>query len=377
MISEADIRTLIQVDDEPAVSIYLPVHAALPERQKNAIRFRKLMREAEEGLRAQGAVPERFLEATRRAFEPEPPVEGRETRGLAVFTTGGEPTIRALHGAPPEHVAVRRGFDVLPLLPFVEASGRFFVITLDQASPKLMRGDRTGLATVAEDVMERSLGDIRGSTELDTALGFHSAGRGGSGRGTGYSQASGESAEDYERIELDLYARGVARAVDDRLKSESAPLVPVGEPSLLGMFRKHCRYAGLTETAVAKLPAGLDDDELFRATLAIAEEPLSRPVREATARAVEGHNRGDGTVSVIPAEALEAAEQGRVGTLLLARTPAGAALRVAEPDGENPEERRDLCDRVVRATVLHGGEVMPVGPGDLPEEAPMAALFRF
>lgn len=380
MISHADIKTLIEVDADPAVSLYLPVHPALPERQKNAIRLRNLLREAEDRLRARGAEAEAVLAAARRAFEPEPPVEGRETKGLAAFTAGDEPTIFALHAAPREHVAVGRGYDVLPLLPFLEGTGRFFVITLDRSSPTLLSGNRLGLETVATEVMERSLDAIRGTTELPTALGFHSTGPGGRAGASGYRHAHGESPEDYEQTELDRFAHGIARAVEHRLKSATAPLVPVGEPNLLGMFRAHCRYAGLTDRAVAKSPAGLDPAELFRATLDVADESLSEPVRKALDRASEGHHRGDGSVSIAPAAIAEAAKQGRVGTLLLARDAAGASLRATEPDGsdaESHEEQRRLCDRIVRATVLHGGAVTPVSPDDLPEAAPMAALFRF
>ncbi len=380
MISHDDIKTLIQADADPAVSLFLPVHAALPERQKNAIRIRNLMREAEDRLRERGASPDTVLAATRRAFEPEPPVEGRDTKGLAAFTAGGEPTIFALQGAPREHVAVGDGFDILPLLPFLEGQGRYFVITLDRAAPTLYRGNRVGLETVAEEVMERSLDAIRGSTELPTALGFHSTGPSGRAGASGYRHAHGESPEDYEQTELDLFAHGIARAVERHLKSETAPLVPVGEPNLLGMFRTHCRYAGLTDSAVAKSPAGLDGAGLFRATLAVADEALAEPVRNAVARAAEGHHRGDGTVSVAPTEIADAAEQGRIGTLLLARDATGFALRATEADGDEENEaaeRRSLCDRIVRATIRHGGEVMPVGPEDLPASARMAALFRF
>ena len=374
MIGNEDIRRLAEVDADPAVALYLPVHAAYPESEKNAIRLRNLMREAEDRLRERGADPDAVLGAARRALEPEPPVASRATRGLAIFIAEGEPTTLALPGAPPEHVAVGHGFDVLPLVPFVEPDGRFYALALDRESPTLYRGDRLGLEEAATGVMERSLEQIRGMTELPGTVGFHSAGRGGAGRGLGYAQASGESAEDYEKTELDVFARGVAHAAEDLLKSETAPLVPVGEPGLLGLFRKHCRYPGLTEDAVVKSPAGLDADELFRATLAVAEAPLAAPAREAVARVAEGHNRDDGSASIAPTKIADAAAQGRVGTLLLARAAGGGALRVIE---EGPKEARALCARILGETLKHGGAVMAVEPDDLPGESAVAALFRF
>lgn len=374
MVSHADIRSLIEREADPAVSIYMPVWPALPDRKKNAIRARKLLRAAEDRLRATGHDAEAVLAAARRALDPEPPVEGRGTWGLAVFAARGEVRVVPLPGRPGERVAVDAGFDVLPLLPFADDAGRFYVLTLDQAAPALYRGDRGKLEQVASGVMERSLAEIRGTTELPGDVGFHAAGPAGQGRPAAFRHAQGESPDDYQQTELDRFAHGVARAAERRLKAETAPLVPVGEPNLLGMFRRHCRYGGLTGRAVAKSPAGLDEAELHRLALEIAEAALAHPAREALARLGEAHNRGDGTVALDPDEVAEAAAAARVGTLLIACDPPGNG-----PDSEDAtaQERRALHRRVVRAVMAHGGEVLAVAPDDLPVGTDMAALLRF
>lgn len=383
MVSKVDIRRLAEARPDPAISLYLPVHGAFPERQKNAIRLRNLLRRAEDELERRGVDPEPLLARARRAFDPEPSVEGRGTHGLAVFLSADELESFALSGAPRERLHVGAGFDVLGLLPFADDAGRFYVLTLDQSAPALIRGDRTGLETVARGVMERSLAEIRGTTELPANFGAHAAGPGGGrvgGRPATVQHAQGESPDDYQQTELDQFAHGVARAAEDRLKGESAPLVPVGEPNLLGMFRRHCRYAHLTDKGVAKSPAGLAEGELHRLTLKLVEEYISAPVREAVARAAQGHKRDDDTVSLRPAEIRAAAEQGRVGMLLLARAANGAEVRAsesAESSAESSAEARGLTAEIVRLTLTHRGEVTTTEPEALPEAAAMAALFRF
>lgn len=381
MVSKADIRALAEAEPDPAVSIYMPAHAAMPDRRKNAVRLRNLMRQAAEGLAARGAEPEAFLAEARRAFEPEPAVEGRDTQGLAVFIAEGVLRSFLLPGRPPELAAVGRGFRLAPLVPFADSAGRYFVLTLDRANPRLWRGDRLGLAPMAERVMERSLDEIRGRTEFPAEIGYHPSGPGGAGRVPGrpaaaMRHAQGESAEDYEQTELDLFAHGIARAVEHRLNRETAPLVPVGEPGLLGMFRRHCRHAGLTGAALAKAPAGLKPAELHRQTLEIASEALARPAREAVARAAEGLGRADGSVLSEPERILEATGQGRVATLLVARNPAGPGLRAEAELSGNPGGG-ELCEAVLRTALSHGGEVMAVEPDALPGGAAMAALLRF
>ena len=374
MVSKTDLTDLVATRTDPAVSVYLPVHGAMPDRRKNAIRLRNLLREAEERLAARGNDPTPILAVAREAFDPEPPIETWDTMGVAIFITDDRVKLLKLARAPREAVAVGQGFAITPMLPFLDNGERFYVITLDQASPTLFRSDGHALTTVATDVMERSLHAIRGMTELPADVGLHSMALGGPGGSAQYRHAQGDSPEDYRQIELDQFAKSIAKALERHLKRESAPLVPVGEPNLLGMFRHHCHYAGLTRKGVAKSPRGLDADALFAETHAIAEPILAGPRREALDRVAGAHNRGDGPVSIDPGQIVSAAEEGRVGTLLLARDETGSRLKAAS---EGDEAKGELCDRIARATLRNGGDILAVGTNDLPGEATMAALFRY
>lgn len=380
MVTKADVRALIDVDEDPAISIYMPVHATFPDRNKNVIRLRNLMRRAEDELRARGADPEAVLARARELLEPAPPVDGLDTAGLAIFITADEVRALPLPGRPQPLIHVGRGFHIAPLVPSVEHS-RYFAITLDQTSPTLYRGNRASFERLAEGVTEQSLDEIRGVTQIPARTGYHAsgpAGRGPSGRPDATHHAQGEAPEDYEQVELDQYSHAIARAVEKKLRGEEAPLIPVGQPNLLGMFRRHCRYPGLGEEAVAKSPAHLDDEELHRLTLEVASASLGRPAREAASRAVAAHSRGDATVAIEPRQILEAAGMGRVEALLLARSPNDGGVWVPEDEsGETPGDGALLREELVRAVVGQGGSVMSVEPEALPGEASVAALYRF
>lgn len=385
MVTKADVRALIDVDEDPAVSIYMPVHASFPDRNKNIIRLRNLMRQAEDELRARGADPAAVLARARELLEPTPPVDGLDTKGLAIFITADDVRSFSLPGRPDEFIRVGRGFHIAPLVPSVEHS-HYFALTLDQSTPTLFRGNRFSFERLAENVAEQSLEEIRGVTQLPGRTGYHASGPAGRarfsqrqfGRPDAVHHAQGEAPEDYEQIELDQFTHGIARAVDNRLHGEDAPLIPVGQPNLLGMFRKHCRYPGLNEEAVAKSPAHLDEQDLHRLTLEVTGEVLARPARDAASRAVAAHNRGDETVAIKPRKILEAAAMGRVEALLLARNPNGGGLWVPEDEGaEHPGEGADLREQLVRAVASQGGRVMSVERDALPDEASVAALYRF
>ena len=381
MVTKADVKALIEVDEEPAISIYMPVHATFPDRNKNIIRLRNLMRQAEDELRARGADPAAVLARARDLLEPTPPVDGLDTRGLAIFVTADDVRTFSLPARPAESIHVGRGFHIAPLVPSVEHS-QYYAVTLDQNAPALYRGNRFSFERIAKDVAEQSLDEIRGVTQVPARTGYHPsgpAGRGPAGRPDAMHHAQGEAPEDYEQIELDQYTHGIARAVEKKLTGEDAPLIPVGQPNLLGMFRKHCRYPGLNEEAVAKSPAHLGEEDLHRLTLEVAGEILSRPGRDAASRAVAAHNRGDETVAIKPRKILEAAEMGRVEALLLARSPNGAGIWVPEDEEapEAPGEGARLREQLVRAVVAQGGSVMSVDADELPDNASVAALYRF
>jgi hypothetical protein len=272
-------------------------------------------------------------------------------------------------------VFVQRGFHLVPACAMLDPGPRFFVVTLDRETPRLLRAGPNGLADTGAPALGDALSEIRARTELPADVGFHPAGPAAGGRPAARHHAQGESPQDYEQVQLDQFARGVAAAVDAAMAAETAPLVPVGEPNLLGMFRSHCRYPDLTEDSVAKSPAGLDRGEILRAALAIADKQFPTPAATAVARFASRHNRGDSAASVRRDEILAAASTGRVATTLLARDSAGTGLTALARD--TPEIQLLEIDRIIRETLLHGGDIVPVGPRDLPGEATIAALFRY
>ncbi len=53
-VSQDELKNLIEVTQAPCISIYIPTQKAGPEVRQNPIRFKNLMREAEEHLHKMG-----------------------------------------------------------------------------------------------------------------------------------------------------------------------------------------------------------------------------------------------------------------------------------------------------------------------------------
>src|SRR4030043_228718 len=54
LLQRDELKTLIQRREEPCISIYMPTHRVFPETKQDPIRFKNLLREAEERLKIAG-----------------------------------------------------------------------------------------------------------------------------------------------------------------------------------------------------------------------------------------------------------------------------------------------------------------------------------
>ncbi len=365
MITRGQARDLATADSENAISIYMPLRRAFDERSQNVIRLRNFLRDAEDAGAGEAA-------AQIRAAVSEDPLEGHShAEGLAVFADASGARVVELPRAPTGAAHVQCGFRVAPLLPMLEADAAFRVIALDQESPTLYRADGSRLTVIEQDAMQRTMQRIRDETELPANVGHHSAGSAAGGRAAAKHHAQGESPDDYRKTQLELFARGVARTVEDLLKHDDAPLVAVGEPVILGLFRADCRHSALMEEGVAKSPAGLDADELRAEAAAVARRHFDRSRRKAAERLAERAGRDDGAALTDPELIAIAAEEGRVAEIVFARDDDALKIESAREDGA------DLADRILHAVLRHDGTVITAPSDLLPGGAVAGAVLRW
>ena len=379
MISKSEFLRLADVNQDPAVSIYLPVAPEFPQRAKNVIRLRNLVGDAADQLGENGDQFPELLGRLKKMEAHEPKIADRRVRGMAVFVTTESTETLPLPVPPPEMAVVQRGFHIAPLLAALDDGRDFLVVSVDHERVQLFAANRFDMKPLTGPSIDRTLSEIRQLTELPADVGFHPSGAATRGRPDARHHAQGDSPADYRQVQLDQYARAVAAAVDDLLSSETGPLVPVAEANFLGMFRKHCRYKGLTAQSVVKAPASLTIDEMHDAAKKVAEDCLRSPAAEAKARFEEGLNRGDGTVLIDSAEILGAATEGRVHTAIFEMANGKATeLRLTAPrDGEDLAERRRVCDAIAAGTLRHGGNVVLLPAGELSAPSGLAAIVRY
>ncbi|MFP3941695.1 MAG: hypothetical protein ACLF0P_15460 [Thermoanaerobaculia bacterium] len=380
-LSRAELEALMAHREGLCVSIYAPMVKAGPETQQNPIRFKNLVRQAQEGLEERGwsaKDAERFLQPAAELLYDSPFWQHQQD-GLAVFLAEGFFRHHLVPYTVHELTVIEDRFHLKPLLPLLSGDGRFYVLALSQKHVRLLEATR-------HSVRELDLGDL--PTSLDDALGYeveeshlqyHTGTRTAQGNRSPvyHGQGGGEDDAKPEILKFfNMLDDGVGSLVADR----QAPLVLAGVEFLFPIYREAADYPHLVEGGVPGNPDELGDDELRDRAWPLVEPLFRRSQEDAEARFRE--LLGTGQASAQLEEVVTAAYDGRVESLFVALgtrrwgrfDPENRQVILAEGNGPGTE---DLVDAAAIQSVLKGGAVFAVEPDQVPEGGPVAAVFRY
>jgi len=379
LLSRDELRALIEHRPGPCVSLFAPTHRAGGETQQDPIRFKNLLKGAEDRLAASGLrSPEvRALLEPARALLADALFWQHQREGLAVFLAPGWSCHYRLPLAVPELVVVAERFHVKPLLALYAGDGPFYVLALSQNQVRLLAGTRHSVEAVPLEGVPASLADALQREEAERGLQFHTRTPAGKGERAAIFHGHGdEEAKD----RLLRYFRQVDRGLGDLLRGEPAPLVLAAVEYLMPIYREANTFPHLLPEGIPGNPEGLAADELHRRAWAIVEPRLRTAERAAAARYRQ--LRGTGRTANDVEGAVVAASQGRVDTLFVPIgrqvwgrvDPETATVHMREAPEPGDE---DLLDLAAVHTLVHGGTVYPVEPGAGPDDAPLAAILRY
>lgn len=383
ILGREDLTDLVAYEAEPCVSIFLPMHRFGVEKRQNPLVLKRLLRSAEVQLRDSGFARE---EAEEILAPVEELVDSSELwvepcAGLALFAAPG--VYRAFHlDMPPKEAAiVSNRFAIRPLLPLLEADGRFYILALSIRHVRLLEADRHGVRSLDLPKLPANIRDALGSMEFYSELQVHSASPSAAlGRRKGVVHGHGDSDEEHFKRDLLNYFRKVADALRHGLADREAPLVLAAVEEYLPLYRTASGDPRLLETSVHGNPDFSTDEELRQKAWPIVEPKLLEERERALERFV--NLRGGARTSTDLAEIVLAARDGRVETLFVDRDaerwgscdPVRREARVHAGRAQGDEE---LLERAAVDTLSRGGMVHTVLPNAMPAPTPIAATFRF
>lgn len=381
-----ELRSLVQQRTGPCVSLYMPTHDAGADIQQDAIRFKNLLREAEERLRSRGMKQQEIdgvLAEARKLIDLDRIFWRSPKAGFAMFAAPGFFAHYHIPVKPTERVHVNDRFYVKPMLKLAAGDGRFYILALSQDAIRLLEATRYSVRQCDMKNIPTNLDEALQHEEFEAVqlrnpnMGPSNAG----GRpGAYFAHSAGDDQSEIRKGEIRDYFRIVDRGLHELLGENNAPIILAGVNYLLPMYREVATSAYLASDGVAGNPEMLSNDELHAQCLPIAREILLNSEREAVAKF---QNLSGGPKSSIDLkEILSAAHAGRVETVFVADDTECWGSYDIDSDAmalSSTEDlhNSDLLDLAATQTFATGGRVYVVGAAAVPGGEPVAAVFRF
>jgi len=374
-------RELAKTHDVNCISIYVPTSRAGKEvDQKHAqLKLKNMVNDVRSTLEESGKVAEEIHANLQRLekLQKDDHFFRHQSDGLAIYLQGSEISYYTLPVQFEPAYYIADHFYLIPVLPFFNDDGTFYLLALSQQKATLYEGSRHFMAELILDEGALKTPETDGGNK-EKSLQFRSAG--GTQKGVLYhGQGSGK---DDRQKELEKYFKSVDQAVNALLREEKSPLVLACVDPHFAVYRDLTSYQYLYPDFIPGNPDEIDAQMLHeKAWDAIEEHFLNERkferehIRNLSAR---------GRTSYSLDEILQASLDGRIETLFLQMgtdkyglydLDQRTVLRVRpEPEGNSVS----LFNMAATHALLKGGRVFLESKENMPfQETEINALFRF
>jgi hypothetical protein len=385
IVTRDDLRDLVAVQGGPCVALYQPTHRVGPDSRSYArqdpIRFKNLLRAAEQRLKAAGlrAAQARELLGPARQLLDDPVFWQYQADGLAVYLAPGFVRTFRVPLAFEELVVVAERFHVKPLIALLTGDGLFHLLALSQNEVRLLAGTRDHMAEVELPGAPRSLAEALQYDDPERQLQFHTGTPATGTRRSAMFHGHGVGIDDAKPNLLRFFQQ-LDRGVTAVIKDGAVPLVLAGVDYLLPIYRESNTHPALLADGIAGNPEGVPMDDLHARAWPLVEPHFLRGRSAAAER--YGRLKGTGKASSDLREVLPAAAEGRVDVLFVSGDDEvsgtfAADRRQVEIGAEAQGEGEDLLNLAAMHAILNRGTVYVLPRDQLPDTTPVAAVFRF
>lgn len=364
----AHLQQLIDHSQAESISIIMPTHAAGPEVQQNAIRFKNLVSQVTQQLIDGG----QGQTAIKKRLEPLHELQWDDvfwqhrTSGLALYFSDdaevGLITID-LHRSPGEFALVSDQFYLVTSVLDAVSQQSYLVLALTWEEARLYRASQASLESVKNDQFPVALLDVVLPPDPEEQLQFRTQST-GSGGTMFHGQGEGEAMIKSDRHRF-------LSEVGKRLKSirdeKSPPLVIVGTRDVLGEFTKATKVEASHQIEMS--PDSVSNSQFSeKILLQLEHEHVAKAGGRAEIEKFEAavaQNRGSHTADQI----IDAVNSGRVDCLLIEQ-------RVGYAPNQLASDEISQINTALIGTLQAGGRVVGCSDNSLGSSA-MAAIYRF
>jgi hypothetical protein len=199
--------------------------------------------------------------------------------------------------AVPEQMLLGNKFHIKPLLPLLDDSAPFWLLTISGTCTRLFQGSRWSFLEVPGVDLPQGLAEIRGMTNYEETQYANPISRRGA---LAHAQSLGKAPDELRKTELLELLHRIAAAVEPYIKRNPAPMILAARPEIRGNFREVAGWKEIEPEGVSENPDALTPDELHRRARAVLEPKANEahaaalehlkallPARKATTKADE------------------------------------------------------------------------------------------
>ncbi len=378
VLTRNNLKSLLEIHQGPCVSIFMPMHRSGPETQQDLIRFKNLIREAEERLMTRGIpAPEarELLESAQKLLQSDL-FHQHQGDGLAMFLSPEVFRTYMLPSVFRELVIVTDRFHIRPLLPVLSGDGRYYILALSQNKVRLLQGTHDSVNEVPLADVPNNLAETLRDDDSWKELHMHSAISGGQGTFSSVTHGSGlDSKENIKR-----YFRRIDKGLHELVRDERVPLVLAGVDYLHPIYREVNTYPHLIEAGVGGNPERLSAKELHAQAWTVARPYFQKAQQEAVDQYQQWVSSGRTSNRV--RKIIPAACHGRIEFLFTVPDfqqwgtfdPSTDEIHLHKKEKTGDE---DLLEFAAVQALLNGGTVYVVEPEKMPDPGSLAAVFRY
>jgi hypothetical protein len=381
-----ELKGLVQNPEYPCVSLYLPMEKLGGDTRQNPIRFKNLIREAENRLDETG------LRHTETVNLLKPPMELDNTdfweiqnQGLVIFISPNLFRYYCLPISFPQLVVVGKNFHIKPLLNLINNDGKFYILALSQKNVKFYSGTRYQINEVEVENMPQNLAETLLEDEFQKGVQH----RVGTPRSVSYAaqqpgSVHGQGSSDREKHEREIlnFCYAVDTALHETLRDEKAPLILAGVEYLLPIYRQANTYPYLAETGITGNAEILKMQELNQAAWEIVAPLFQQEYEDLMAVYLQLSGEESNKIANDIKAIIPAAYYQRVDTLFVplkqhiwGKFDLPTATVELHPEPAPDDE--DMLDFAVIHTILNGGKVYTLEPEAMPSGVKVAAICRY
>ncbi len=375
-----DLRLLLEKEEQWCVSIFMPAHSVTTRVQEDQIRFKNLVREAEDKLKELGSDQTDVLIEPARKLLEDRPFWHHQSDGLALFLSKDLVRPYRLPIKFDELVVVTDRFHTKPVLPLLTGDGRFYMLALSQKDVRLFLCTKFSVSEVDLKGVPRSLEEALRYDAPEKPLQFHAHTASGLGKRGATFHGHGIGIDDAKDHILRFFQE-LDRGLQNVLTEERAPMVVASVDYLVPIFRQATAYPRVLEQGISGNPEGVPVEDLHRKAVEIVAPDFEREIHGRVAMYGQLANTGKAVSHV--EEVVKAAYHGRIDILFV---PVGFQ-QWGDFDSSSEEVRLleegepgagDLLDFAAAQTLLNSGTVYAVNPEDMPHgNGAVAAILRY